>query len=452
MEGFDMTFNDQRCIEHLAGMVRFATLSKPVTAEIDFAPFYAFHAYLQETYPLTHKVLQREIVGPAGLLYCWKGTGNSEHLPVLLAAHQDVVPVGDLSRWDYPPFDGVVADGWLYGRGANDDKSVIMAHFEAIEALIAEGFQPDYDVYLAYGFNEEVGGGDCNSAGAICALLQERGVRLGCVIDEGAGPGVVPGSGIDVPVVNVLLGEKGYADFEISIEDVGGHSMAPGQRSIIAELGQVAMDLHTHPFPYRLTETIRAEYACKAEKMTDQKQAAVFADLANTMEQALPFIDANPHLACKFHTTMALTMSGASAQANILPTKAYIVMNCRLLEGDSLAGVQARIEEIVAGRAQVKLLKGNEPSQVSRRDSHAYACICEVYYDMHPEALVSPGIVSGGTDAKNYYPICDSVYRCGGFPGGYNGGVHNFNEKLKVERAGEGPEFFARLLKKYNEN
>lgn len=447
-----MKFSDQRCSEHLAGMVRFATLSKPVTADIDFAPFFAFHAYLEQTYPLLHKTLQREIVGPAGLLYCWKGTGESGQLPILLTAHQDIVPVGDLERWEHPPFGGVVVDGWLYGRGANDDKSVIMSHMEAIEALISEGFQPGYDVYLAYGFNEEVGGGDCNSAGAICALLQQRGVRLGCVIDEGAGPGVMPDSGMDVPVVGIQLGEKGYADFEISISDVGGHSMAPGKRSIIAELGQIALDLHTAQFPYRLTETIRAEFAAKAENMTDKAQAALFGALEQNFEAVLPVIDANPHMACKFHTTMAMTMSGASAQANILPTKAYIVMNCRIMEGDSLASVQAHIESVVAGRAEVRLLKGNEPSPTSRMDSVAYRCISDVYREMHPDVLVAPGIVSGGTDAKNYYPICDSVYRCGGCPGGYDARVHNYNERVKVEGIGEGPEFLARLLKKYNEN
>lgn len=444
-----MYFDDRRCIEHLAGMVRFETLSKAVTAEMDFAPFHAFHAYLEESYPLCHRTLQREIVGPAGLLYCWKGSGESSRLPLLLAAHQDVVPAGDLSRWEHPPFAGVVADGWLYGRGANDDKSVIMAHLEAIEALLAEGFVPGGDVYLAYGFNEEVGGGDGSSAGAICALLQERGVRLGCVIDEGAGPALAADGSMEGPVVQVLLGEKGYADFEISIEDKGGHSMAPGKRSILAELGQIAVDLHANPFPYRLTETVQAEFACKAEKMRDKEHSALFADLDRHFEEALPFIDADAHLACKFHTTMALTMSGASAQANILPTKAYMVVNCRLLEGDSLASVQRRIEELVAGRAQVKLLKGNEPSPVSRRDSHAFACLRAVYQEMDPRVLVAPGIVSGGTDAKYYYPICDSVYRCGGFPGGYDGGVHNFNEKLMVKDAGKGAEFFARLLKKY---
>ena len=447
-----MKFEDEVCVRHLAGMVAFPTLSKPVAAEMDFAPFEGFRRYLEETYPLAHRTLSREVVGPAGLLYCWKGSGKSRREPLLLAAHQDIVPVGDPARWQYPPYGGVVADGFLWGRGSADDKSVIMSHFEAIEALIAQGFQPDYDIYLGYGFNEEVGGGDCNSAAAICRTLQERGVHLGCVIDEGVGPGPDRSGNFDMPVVNILVTEKGYADFEISIEDEGGHSMAPGKRSVIAELGQVAMDLHASPFPYRLTESVRAEYESKAPYMADGNKRALFADMRANFEQLLPYIDADPHTACKFHTTMAMTMSGASQQANILPTKAYIVMNCRLLEGDTLESVQRRVEEIVAGRAQVKLLKGNNPSPASRVDSHAYQCIRQVYQEMCPGVLVAPGIVSGGTDAKNYYPICDSVYRCGGIPGGSGENEHTFNERLKVAGCGKGPEFFARLIQKYNED
>lgn len=445
-----MKFSDQLCIEHLAGMVRFPTLSKPVTAEMDFEPFYAFHKYLEETYPLVHANLKKEVIGPAALLYTWKGTGESGRLPIMFAAHQDIVPVGDESAWEYPPYSGTVADGHLWGRGCADDKNVIMAHFEAIEYLLSQGFRPGFDVYLGYGFNEEVGGGDFNSAAAICSLLKERGVRLGCLIDEGNGAGVQPGSGIDVPVANILVTEKGYADFEISISDAGGHSMAPGKRSVIAELGQIAAEVHAAQFPYRLTESVKAEYEAKAPAMADPVRARLFADMEKNFDKLIPIIDADPQTACKFRTTMALTMCGASDQANILPTKAWFVVNCRILDGDTVESVRQHIEKVVAGRAQVSLRRGNDPSPASRIDSTAYQCMCKVYGEMDPGVLVAPGIVCGGTDAKNYYPICDSVYRCGGFPSGEDSHCHNFNERLSVAGCGKGPEFFARLIEEYN--
>ena len=76
--------------------------------------FQQLHDYLRESYPLIHQKLKLEIIGRAGLLYSWKGTGKSDQLPLVLIAHQDVVPEGDLSLWKYPPYEGVVAEGKLW--------------------------------------------------------------------------------------------------------------------------------------------------------------------------------------------------------------------------------------------------------------------------------------------------------------------------------------------------
>ena len=138
-------FDDLACANHLAGMVHFATVSNAKSDLMDFEPFYGLHAYLEKTYPLVHKHLKREVIGRAGLLYTWKGTGKSANLPVMFTAHQDVVPVGDPAGWTYPPYSGTIADGRLWGRGTGDCKSNIMAHLEAVEALLEEGFTPDYD-------------------------------------------------------------------------------------------------------------------------------------------------------------------------------------------------------------------------------------------------------------------------------------------------------------------
>ena len=443
-----MQFQDQSCALHLGGMLRFATVSHPDADQIDFSEFRALHQYLEETYPLVHKTLQREIIGRAALLYTWHGTGKGNKLPLLFAAHQDVVPAGDPDQWRFPPFSGVIEDGRLWGRGACDCKGNIMAHMEALEALIAEGFQPDCDIYLAYGWNEEVNGGDENAAAALCAALRERGVRLGMVIDEGRGPGLDPMEGVEESVAYVFTCEKGYADIRISIKDRGGHSMMPGSRSIIAELGQIAVDLMANQYPYRAVDAIVQEYSAKAHAMGERGKA--FARIATDgLDAVTPLLDQMPALACKFRTTMALTMIQGSKQANILPTEASMVMNCRLLPGDTLDGLMEKVRGIVAGRAEVTLLKGGEASAESRTDSVGYQCIREVTEEMFPGTLVLPSIMTGGTDAKNYYPICDSVYRYSGFPSVEDPCAHNFNEHLRVEGLGKGPEFIYRLIRRY---
>ena len=97
------TINPQISAEHLAGAVRFATVSNADHSLTDYTKFDAFHEYLKETYPLVHKHLTLEHTDQAGLLYHWKGTGKSGAAPLLLMAHQDVVPEGDLEKWTYPP-------------------------------------------------------------------------------------------------------------------------------------------------------------------------------------------------------------------------------------------------------------------------------------------------------------------------------------------------------------
>ena len=122
-----MSITQQQCLAHLQGMVRFPTVSHPDSRRMDFEPFFALHRYLEQVYPLCHQVLKKEVIGKAGLLYHWKGTGEPNRLPLLLMAHQDVVPAGNPGEWTHPPFDAVVEDGYLYGRGATDCKCNIMA-------------------------------------------------------------------------------------------------------------------------------------------------------------------------------------------------------------------------------------------------------------------------------------------------------------------------------------
>ncbi len=153
----EYTIEAQKCAEHLSGIIQFPTTAHEVEEGADFSPFYDLHAYLEKTYPLVHKTLEKEIVGKAGLLYHWKGTGKSGRAPLLLMAHQDVVPAGEESEWTYPPFSGTIADGKVWGRGTCDCKGLIIAQMEALEHLISIGFVPDYDLYLSYSFNEEIG-------------------------------------------------------------------------------------------------------------------------------------------------------------------------------------------------------------------------------------------------------------------------------------------------------
>jgi carboxypeptidase PM20D1 len=165
----------------LARALRFQTVSHDIKGE----EFLAFHRYLEQTFPKAHSTLSRELVGDYGLLYTWKGRDESLK-PILLMAHMDVMPVEPetLAQWEQPPFEGRITDGYIWGRGALDDKCTVLGIMEAVEMQLNEGFQPQRTIYLAFGHDEEVGG--YGGAAKIANLLRQRNVELEYVLDEGS--------------------------------------------------------------------------------------------------------------------------------------------------------------------------------------------------------------------------------------------------------------------------
>ena len=144
---------DERAVgESLAAAIRARTVSSATDATLNADQFQALHAHLQATYPKLHAALKRELVGGLTLLYTWPGS-DAKALPIALMAHQDVVPIapGTEGDWQAPPFGGVIRDGYVWGRGSWDDKANLIAQLEAVERLVAAGFQPRRTVYLVLG-------------------------------------------------------------------------------------------------------------------------------------------------------------------------------------------------------------------------------------------------------------------------------------------------------------
>jgi len=144
---------------HLCQAITFRTISHQDSASFDPRPFQAFNRFLEKTYPAAHQILRKEVVNDYSLLYTWEGNEPSLE-PVILLAHSDVVPVDPetVKDWAQPPFSGAVEDGYIWGRGAIDDKASLVGLMEAIEHLINDNFQPRKTIYLAFGHDEEIGG------------------------------------------------------------------------------------------------------------------------------------------------------------------------------------------------------------------------------------------------------------------------------------------------------
>lgn len=160
----------------LSRMIRCETISVRESGPAE--KFARYRAELEQLFPLVHERLERTLIGDA-MLFKWRGTDPARGAVVLMA-HSDVVPAA--GEWDHPPFAGEIADGCVWGRGAMDTKGSLCALFNAVEELLAEGFTPPCDVYLASSNNEEIMG---DGAPNTVTWLTDHGVKLDLVLDEG---------------------------------------------------------------------------------------------------------------------------------------------------------------------------------------------------------------------------------------------------------------------------
>jgi carboxypeptidase PM20D1 len=398
--------------ERLAGSLRIRTISHEEATAGDAEAFPALHAYLRAAFPRVHSQLRRETVQTHSLLYTWDGTDPTLK-PILLMAHLDVVPVepGSEKDWQEDAFSGRIANGFIWGRGAIDNKSAVLGTLEAVEMLLSEGFRPVRTVYLAYGHDEEVGG--TSGAREIAALLRGRGVELEMVLDEGGviGEGIMPG--IAAPVAMVGIAEKGFVSFELSTRAAGGHSSLPPRQSTVGILSAAITRLEENPMPARLEGPTRQLFDRIGPRFPFA-QRAVFANLWLTRPLVIRNLEGSPTTNAMVRTTTAATMFQAGAKDNVLPSYARAVINFRILPGDSIAGVVAHVRRVIddvrvdartAGRFSA------EPSAVSSAESESFRTIERTIRSVNPDVLVAPYLVVVVTDARYFGDLSRNVFR-----------------------------------------
>ena len=160
-------------------------------------------------------------------------------------------------------------------------------------------------------------------------------------------------------------------------------------------------------------------------------------------------IAGNRNLSALFRSTTAITMASGSAQANILPEKATLTVNCRFLEGDTVESMLEYYRSIVPEGVEVRLIKGNNLCHTSPMDE-PYHILEEVTQEMYPGMLCVPGYLLGGTDSRYYTVVSDHVYRYGSFYGNDEyGPAHSVNEAIPLSVLTGGPTFFEKLLLRY---
>ena len=398
--------------EHLAGAIRFPTVSNQDNSKNDIEAFVGLHKFLEETYPLVHAQLTREVIAEHSLLYIWKGSG--QHLkPIILMSHLDVVPVapGSEGSWTHPPFSGEIAGGYVWGRGALDDKVGVIGILEAIEKLLAQNFQPNRTIYLAFGHDEEIGG--IKGAENIAKRLGELGVQAEFTLDEGMTiiEGVIPG--LATPMALIGIAEKGYVSLELTVDGEGGHSSMPPRHTVIGILSAAIEKLENNPMPHRLRgPTLKAYHYIGPELGIGAR--LVFANLWLFNPIAIKQISLSPGGDASIRTTTAVTMIDGGVKENVLPTRSHAVVNFRILPGDTIDKVRDYARTTI-NDPNVKIsIYGdiqNEPSAVSDVNSHGFGLIQKSIMQTFPNTLVAPNLVVGGTDTKHYQKLSKDIYR-----------------------------------------
>ena len=361
-------------------------------------------------------------------------------------AHLDVVPVAG-QEWSGDPFEARVVDGKLVGRGTLDDKGMLLTVCEAVEALVARGFEPRRDVWLLFGDNEEVAG---TTARAASDLLRERGVKPWLVLDEGGAvvePGVLPG--VDRPAAMVAVAEKGIATIRLTTTDAGGHASTPHRRGAISRIARAIVRLERRPFPARLAEPTRAMVRTLGEHAPALLRALYTRVDALSPAFARALVALGPETAATARTTVAVTQVAGSPASNVLATHAEAVLNLRLDTDTTIADAVAHLRRAIGDRSvAVEVVDGNEASRVSRVDDDRWALLVRVIGEVFDDAVAAPYVQNGATDSRRFSPWCDHVYRFAPLrlSGADRARIHAADEQVAVATLAEGVRFITRLV------
>jgi carboxypeptidase PM20D1 len=435
-------------IQHFQQAIQIATISRDYPAPVNPEPFLAFHQLLVDSFPAVHAFAERTTINDYSLVYKFEGTDNSLK-PVLYMGHMDVVPVDDetLDKWTHAPFAGTIADGQIWGRGAIDDKSTVMALMEAMELTLNLGKRPKRPLYFAFGHDEEIGGSQ--GAKKIAEYFAEQGISFEFVLDEGGLilDGVI--ESVDQPVAIIGIAEKGFVNIRLIAERPGGHSSMPPDNTGPGILAQAIVKLEENKFPATLKYTNIMFDAIGSFANYPARFAMANQWLTSPLIKRSMLSSKNT--AAGLRTTTAVTMLKGSSKSNILPAKATAVVNFRILPGETSESVLERVKTIIDDeRISYEVFMSNNPSSISSTESLGYRLIEQTIREFADDALVAPYLVMGGTDSKYFYPLTDSVYRflmirLG--PSTMNI-VHGIDERISVDNYVMGIQYFHELLRK----
>ena len=440
-----ITLDKEKVISNLQTLVRCKTISYNDRAMEDEGEFRKLIDSLPGLYPKVFETCSFLELPDRALLFRWPG--KSDKNPSVMMAHYDVVPVNEDS-WDKPPFEGILEDGVLWGRGTLDTKVTFGGVLFAANHLISEGFRPENDMYFAFSGGEEV-----NGLGAVNIVnyFKEHGIAPALVVDEGGAvvENVFPG--VKAPCGLIGIAEKGMMNVRYCVKSGGGHASAPLPKTPVTSLAKACLNVVNNPFKMHLTKPA-AEMFDTLGRHSGFALKLVFANLW-LFKPVLDMIckGSGGEMNALVRTTTAFTMMEGSNARNVIPAEASLVSNMRLNPADSVASATAYLEKVVADPdVKIEVLESFEPSPISETGCESWDKVASAVAETWRGCIVSPYLMVQCSDSRHYRDLSNHVYRFSAMDltSEERKSIHGNNERIRVDCAARAVEFYIRLMKK----
>ncbi|KAA1468872.1 carboxypeptidase S [Dentipellis sp. KUC8613] len=478
-----------KAFEQLGRVIRVPSEShddlRPVGEDDRWNVFGDLHSVLESTFPLVFDKLKATKVNTYNIVLHWQGSDTTLK-PILLTAHQDVVPVEPttVEQWEQPPYSGFYDGAWIWGRGTADDKGSLVAQLITVDALLRNGFVPKRTIVFAYGIDEESSG--LQGAGKIATYLEETYGKDGfaILVDEGGGYLSQDGGKriLAVPAVS----EKGYLDVRVEVNTPGGHSSVPPRHTSIGILSSLLTHIEAHPHvpalprnstPFHTTLCLASYSTQLPSELRRVAFDAVESDEAlERLRDGL--LARDPIAAAMLGTTQAVDLVWGGVKVNALPETASGVINHRIAEHSSVAELQKDITELLSPVASLFNLSVNafgknvgeggagdlvlsdawgtalEPSPVSPTlGSGPWKLLSGTIKatvqggEEGADAVVIPSLGIGNTDTKSYWSLTRHIFRYTHIgPEDMRNGAHTVNEAIRATSVITELRFFTKLI------
>lgn len=413
-----------QALQSLNRGVAFATVVPPG----DQVPAYA--AYLKDLLVKAgfapEDVKITPMAGTARLVARYRGTDPARK-PIVIIDHIDVVEA-KASDWARDPFTPVEANGYVYGRGAYDDKFDVSVVVTVLGKLKREGWKPGRDVVLALSGDEKT---HMQTGRANAAEL--KGAEL--VLNGDAGGGVLAEDGRPL-FYGLQAAEKTYADFSITVTNPGGHSSRPGKTNAIYQLSADLERLAAYRFPVMRSEITEAAFRAAAPITPGPTGAALRRYVANPRdEKAIDVLSADPDYVGQLRTTCVATMVSAGHAPNALPQEARATVNCRIFPGTPSEAVRKVLEQVIAdpGARVQRLDDGSIDAPASQLHPDVMAAVTKAVHARAPGVPIVPSMSAGATDSMFFRAEGVPAYGVSGvFMKPSDNFAHGLNERVPV--------------------